>query len=228
VVARPAAAAVDEDVMMTAPVSPRLWNVELRFGPYRPDVDGEFAARGQSARPYEQIFSSSRHLMMQLEIDRQLSHRAGTWAAGVSLGYFNVTAAALSEDLQSRGGDQTGLRLIPLSAVAVYRADTLRERWGSPLVPYVKAGLDCTLLRISDTSQGNVNGRTLGWHAAAGVTLDLSPLDPEAATEMDRESGVNQTALFFEVARYALDGFGSDSALHVGDTTWFAGLMLEL
>ena len=45
---------------------------------------------------------------------------------------------------------------------------------------------------------------------------------------MDRESGVNQTAIFFEVARYALDNFGSSSALHVGDTTWFAGLMLEL
>ena len=27
------------------------WNVELRFGPYRPDVDSEFADRGQSARP---------------------------------------------------------------------------------------------------------------------------------------------------------------------------------
>jgi len=47
-------------------------------------------------------------------------------------------------------------------------------------------------------------------------------------TPMDRESGVNQTALFFEVTRYDLDGFGSGAALHVGDTTWFAGLMLEL
>jgi len=226
--ARPAAAAVDDMVASPAPSSPRLWNVELRFGPYRPDVDSEFANRGQSARPYEQLFSSSRHLMTQLEIDRQLSHVAGTWAAGVGVGYFNVTAAALSQDLQSRTGDDTGLRLIPLSAVLVYRADTLRQRWGSPIVPYAKAGLDCTLWRISDTSQGDINGRTLGWHAAAGITLDLSPLDPEAAADMDRETGVNQTALFFEIARYSLDGFGSESALHVGDTTWFAGLMLEL
>ena len=45
---------------------------------------------------------------------------------------------------------------------------------------------------------------------------------------MDREAGVNQTALFFEVVRYDLSGFGSGSALRVGDTTWFAGLMLEL
>jgi hypothetical protein len=225
--ARPAAAEID---LRTPGVvaTPRQWNVELRFGPYRPDVDSEFANRGESARPYETLFSSSRHLMMQLEIDRQLSHRGGTWAMGVGAGYFNVTAAALTENLQSRSGDQTGLRLIPLTAVGVYRADLLRERWGSPVVPYAKAGLDCTLWRMSDTSQANINGRTFGWHAAAGVTIDLSPLDPEAAGEMDRETGVNQTAVFFEVARYDLDGFGSGNALHVGDTTWFAGLMLEL
>jgi hypothetical protein len=223
-------AAADEglSILAATPPSPRQWNVELRFGPYRPNVDSEFADRGQSARPYEEVFSNSRHLMTQLEIDHHLVHRGGTWAAGVGIGYFNVTAAALSQNLQSRSGDATGLRLIPLSAVLIYRADTLRERWGSPIVPYAKLGLDCTLWRIADTSQPDISGRTFGWHAAAGLTVDLSPLDPDAAAEMDRESGVNQTALFIEVARYSLDGFGSGSALHVGDTTWFAGLMLEL
>jgi hypothetical protein len=223
-------AAADDvpSILAATPASPREWNVELRFGPYRPNVDSEFADRGQSARPYEEVFSNSRHLMTQLEIDHHLLHRGGTWAAGVGIGHFNVTAAALSQDLQSRSGDTTSLRLIPLSAVLVYRADTLRERWGSPIVPYAKMGLDCTLWRISDTSQSDISGRTFGWHAAAGLTVDLSPLDPSAAEEMDRESGVNQTALFIEVARYSLDGFGSGDALHVGDTTWFAGLMLEL
>jgi len=226
--ARPAAA---EPVDLLAPPPPARvarWNVELRFGPYRPDVDSEFADRGDSARPYAQIFSSSRHLMTQLEIDHHFSHRGGTWAGGIGFGYYNVTAAALTADLQKRAGDETGLRLIPLSATLVYRADTLRARLGSPLVPYAKAGLDCTLWRISDTSQADINGRTLGWHAAAGVSVDLSPLDPEAAEELRRESGVNQIALFVEGALYRLDGFGSTRALHVGDTTWFAGLMLEL
>jgi MYXO-CTERM domain-containing protein len=226
--ARPAAAADFDTMMAPAKKSERAWNVELRFGPYRPNVDSEFADRGESARPYEEVFSSARHLMTQLEIDHHLSHRGGTWAAGVGVGYFKVTAAALTQNLQARSGDETGLRLIPLSAVGVYRADILRERWGSPIVPYAKVGLDCTLWRISDTSQADLNGRTFGWHAAGGVTLDLAPLDREAAHEMDRESGVNQAALFFEVTRYALDGFGSSSALHVGDFTWFAGLMLEL
>ncbi|HEY7371098.1 MAG TPA: MXAN_2562 family outer membrane beta-barrel protein [Polyangia bacterium] len=226
---RPAAAAIDDGAFPFAAAQqpPPGWNVELRFGPYRPNVDSEFAARGQSVRPYEQVFGSSQHLMMQLEIDRQLSRRAGTWAAGFAFGYYNVTAAALSADLQTRSGDETGLRLIPLSLSLVYRADTLRRRFGSPVVPYAKAGLDCTLWRISDTSQADFSGRTFGWNAAAGVTLDLSPLDPEAAASLKHESGVDQLALFAEVAYFRLDGFGSDSALRVGDTTWFAGLMLE-
>ena len=226
--ARPAGATADDILAPPPPPRPGGWNVELRFGPYRPDVDSEFANRGDSARPFAQIFSSSRHLMSQLEIDRHFSHHGGTWAAGIAFGYYNVTAAALSADLQSRSGDNTGLRLIPLSAALIYRADTLRRRLGSPLVPYAKAGLDCTLWKISDTSQPDINGRTVGWHAAAGVSVDLSPLDPQAAEDLRRESGVDQIALFAEGALYRLDGFGSGSALHVGDATWFAGLMLEM
>jgi hypothetical protein len=211
----------------TPVASPQAWNLELRFGPYKPDVDSEFSARGSAAHPYADVFGSSNRLMMQIEIDRQVLRRlGGTWAVGVAVGYFRASGAALAADLKTPSGDQTGLRLIPLSAALVYRAESLRERFGSPLVPYAKVGLDCTLWQMTDTSKASADGRTFGWHAAAGVSLDLSFLDPEAARAMDRESGINQTALFFEGARYSIDGFGSGTALHVGDTTWFAGLML--
>jgi opacity protein-like surface antigen len=208
--------------------SPTAWNFELRFGPYRPNVDSEFADRGSPARPFEQLFSSSRRLMMQFELDRQLVHRAGTWSLGLSAGYYRASAAALTADLTTRSGDETALRLVPLSLAIVYRADQLRQRLGSPLVPYAKAGLDCTLWSMTDTSQADTSGRTFGWHAAAGVSLDLSTFDPESRQSLDRETGVNQTAIFFEVTHYRLDGFGSGTALRVGDTTWFAGVMFEL
>jgi len=209
--------------------SPRNWNLELRFGPYRPDVDSEFAARGSDARPYSQVFSSSRHLLFQLEVDRHISHRYGTWAIGVNAGYMHASAAALADDLITRTGDETSLTLLPLSVSLVYRADFLRAVEGVGLIPYAKAGLDCTFWRIADTARsGTTDGKTLGWHGALGVSLDLASFDPDAARVMDRESGVNQTAIFFEVARYALDGFGSNSVLHVGDTTWMGGLMFEM
>ena len=209
--------------------SPRGWNLELRFGPYRPDVDSEFAARGSEARPYAQVFSSARHLLFQVEVDRHVSHRYGTWAIGANAGYMRASAAALAEDLMTRTGDETSLTLLPLSLSLVYRADFLRPDVGMALIPYAKAGLDCTFWRIADTARaGSTDGKTLGWHGAVGVSLDLASFDPDAARAMDRESGVNQTAIFFEVARYALDGFGSSTVLHVGDTTWMGGLMFEM
>jgi len=209
--------------------SPRGWNLELRFGPYRPDVDSEFAARGSDARPYAQVFSSARHLLFQIEVDRHISHRHGTWAVGANAGYTHASAAALAQDLTTRTGDETSLTLLPLSLSLVYRADFLREVAGVGLIPYAKAGVDCTFWRIANTARsGTTDGKTLGWHGALGLALDLASFDPDAARVMDRESGVNQTAIFFEVARYALDGFGSGSVLHVGDTTWMGGLMFEL
>jgi hypothetical protein len=209
--------------------SPRTWTLELRFGPYYPDVDSELADRGQSARPFEQVFSSKKRLMAGLEIDRQLSHRGGTWAIGFGVGYYKATASALAVDHVTRTGDQTSLRIIPLSLAAVYRADLLRTRLGSPLVPYAKLGLGCALWSVDDTaSSASISGQTLGWNAAAGVSLDLSFIDPGAAHTMDTETGVNQIAIFFELAHSALDGFGSSSVLRVGDTTWVGGLMLEM
>jgi len=209
--------------------SPRGWNLELRFGPYRPNVDSEFAARGSDARPYTQLFSSSRHLLFQVEVDRHISHRYGTWAIGANAGYTRASAAALAADLTTRTGDETSLTLLPLSLSLVYRADFLRPDQGVGLIPYAKAGLDCTFWRMADTgNSGTIDGKTLGWHAALGVSLDLASFDPDAARVMDHESGVNQTAIFFEAARYALDGFGSGSVLHVGDTTWMGGLMFEM
>jgi hypothetical protein len=209
--------------------SPRRWNLELRFGPYRPGVDSEFAARGQTARPFQEMFGSSKRLMSQLELDRQLLRFGGTWAVGLAAGYYRVSASSLAADQMTRTGDETAFRLIPLSVSVVYRADLLHDRTGFPLVPYAKAGLDCTLWSISDTAKtASMDGKTAGWHVAGGVSLDLSFLDPESARTMDLESGVNQLALFVEVARYALDGFGAGRVLRVGDTTWLTGLMLEM
>jgi hypothetical protein len=209
--------------------SPRNWNLELRFGPYFPAVDSEFADRGDPARPFAEIFTTKKRLMVGIELDRQVSHRGGTWAVGVGLGHYQATASSLAADHVTRTGDSTSLSIIPLWVLAVYRADLLRERLGSPLIPYAKLGLGSAFWTVSDTAKtGSTSGQTLGWNAAAGVTLDLSFLDEEGVRTMDQETGVNQVGLFFEVAHSAFDGFGSASVLHLGDNTWLAGLMLEM
>ena len=167
--------------------------------------------------------------MSQLELDRQVSHGWGTWGVGLGVGYFHVSAAALSADLQSRSGDQTSLRIIPIALSAVYRADMLRLRYRSPVVPYAKLGFDGALWHTSDTSaSASTDGLSFGWHGAVGVSLDLSFIDRAGARDLDEDAGVNQMALFFELTHASLDGFGSSTTLHVGDTTWLAGLMIEL
>jgi hypothetical protein len=209
--------------------SPRAWNVELRFGPYYPDTDTEFADRGQSARPFSEVYGAHKGLMFGLEVDHHVSHRGGTWAVGVAGSYYSANAASLSADQTTRTGDSTSFRLVPLSILAVYRADVLRTRFDWPLIPYAKLGLGCGLWWLSDTStSSSTGGVSFGWNAAAGVSLDLSFVDPEAIRTMDQEVGVNQFALFFEVLREGLDGFGSSSVLRVGDTTWIGGLMMEM
>jgi MYXO-CTERM domain-containing protein len=209
--------------------SPRNWNFELRFGPYYPAVDSEFADRGSAARPFEQMFTSKQRLLSGLELDRQILHRGGTWSVGFGFGFYRATASSLAADMITRTGDQTSLQFYPLALLAIYRADFLHERYSSPVVPYAKAGLDCAIWSVSNTGKStSTRGRTFGWNASAGIALDLSFIDPEGMRTMDGETGVNGISLFGEFTYLGLSGFGSSSALRLGDTTWVAGLMMEM
>jgi hypothetical protein len=131
--------------------------------------------------------------------------------------------------MQTRTGDETALRLIPLSASLIYRASMLAERTKLPLAPYAKLGLDCTFWSMSETSRSSsTDGVSYGWHAAAGIALLLDVVDPEGARDLDDETGINHTSAFFEVAYVGTGlGFGGPQ-LQVGDTTWLGGLMLEM
>lgn len=216
--------------------SPQRWAVELRFGPYYPDVDAEFKAGDPPVGPHEQFFGKKRRLMSQLEVDYQFFRAFGTAAVALQVGYFRETANAFELGTDKRSADETSLTLIPTALSLVYRFDVAARRWGIPLVPYAKAGLSYTMWTISD-SNGNVaradmtsgrgRGGTPGWQAAAGLSLMLDFLDPGSARELDSGSGVNHTYLFFELAHFAVDGLGRDKALNVGDSTWLAGLMFE-
>jgi hypothetical protein len=45
--------------------------------------------------------------------------------------------------------------------------------------------------------------------------------------ELDGDSGLNHMYLFAEYSHVDASGLGSSNRLHVGDTTWSAGLLLE-
>jgi hypothetical protein len=213
--------------------SPQHWAIELRVGPYSPEVDSEFS--GAAEPPHFKYFSNKHKPMFQLELDYQVLHLFGSAAVGAQVGYFKETANAFNVAGTERSGDRTALMLIPTAVQLVYRMDEGARRLGIPLVPYVKAGLSYTFWRITDANGDTAKaddgskgrGGTLGWQAAAGLALLLDFLDPASSRALDADTGVNHTYLFGEVARFAASGLGSKKALHVGDTTWVAGLMFE-
>jgi hypothetical protein len=201
---------------------PPDWGLELGISLYRPDVDSEF---GGATHPYTDTFGSSRHLMTEAEVDRYLGHGFGSWGVGLRVGYQKATGAAVLPD-GTRSGDETGMRLVPFSASALYKADGLPGLRSVPLVPYVKAGLDAVMWTESTTGgKSSHTGVTPGWHVAAGLALGLNTLGLGA---IKKGAIAGPGALFFEWDYAKINGLGMGGDLHVGDSTWVAGLMFDL
>jgi len=216
--------------------SPQHFALELRFGPFLPDVDSEFSG-GQT--PHRDYFGASRRLMSQVELDLQVFQGFGTLALGFSAGFFRESAQAFLEPAAGqpateRAGDSTKLMLVPLGAMVVYRLDQPARYARFPLVPYGKLGLNYTWWSIYDgngeivdphgSPPGRGRGTTPGWQGALGLSLLLDVFDPAAARALDGEVGINHTYLFGELSKVQSTGTGK---LHVGGTTWYLGLMFE-
>jgi hypothetical protein len=218
--------------------SPQNFALEFRLGPYSPEIDEEFKG---AQTPHQDFFGDGTRLMFQIEFDWQLyRHPAvGSVGIGASAGYFRETASspfnATDDPSAERSGDESRLTLYPVAAVAVYRGDQLWRLLGIPLVPYGKIGLNYTFWNIYDGNEliaenpggGRGRGGTLGWQAAAGLSLVLDIIDLGSSRELDSETGINQTHLFVEYVKYEVSGLGQSNKLRVGDTTWLAGLMFE-
>ena len=203
--------------------SPPKWGFQLGVSLYRPDVDGEFK---NGDHPFAETFSSSRHLLSAAELDRYLLRRFGTWGVGLRVGYYRATSAAFLADGVTRSGDQTELRLIPISLSMLYFADGLPVLQTIPLIPYAKLGLDGTEWKASSTGESSSpTGLSLGWHATAGLMLGLTFLSSSA---IGAGAIADPCALFFEWSYAAINGLGLSNALHVGDSTWFAGIAFDL
>jgi hypothetical protein len=217
--------------------SPQRFAFELKFGPYRPDVDSEFDQNGKQLRsPYKQFFGDSRRLLSQAEFDWQLIHPGGSLGMGVGIGYFSVTGTSpLGNGTGLLSGDTSNFRVVPLSLSVIYRFEYFLDARSIPFVPFGKAGLDWAYWQITDgngeiahDAMGNAGrGGTFGWHASAGLAFVLDWLDPEAARDFDADLGVNHTALTFEYTHADISGLGQSGRMHLGDTTWTLGLLLE-
>lgn len=211
--------------------SPITSTFELKLGRYVPAIDDEFDGGG----PFEEVFGRP-GLSLEGEYSRQFYRGIGSAAVGFNLGYMAASAGALTEDGE-RAADRTRFTMVPVRLGLVYRFDLLQERFGVPLVPTAKAGLDYYLWWVGDgdgtatvIADGDVQrgrGGTSGVHAALGLNLWLNWFAPGMARTFDVNTGVNNTYLFAELLMARVNDFGSSSSWDLSDTALMFGIAFE-
>jgi len=212
--------------------SPQNAAFELRFGPYRPEVDSEFGG----ARPFDDTFGGDNRYLIGIEVDWQALRipHFGSFGPGVGWGYTKFSADALLTDGSGeRSAQETTLNIMPMYLVGVLRVDVLARDTYVPLVPYAKAGLGYALWWSSDgdgTAHGDDGtagrGASYGVQWALGAMLLLDAIDRTSAIAMDASTGVNNSYFFLEWYRSQLGTSGNQ--MQVGTNTWMLGLALEI
>jgi hypothetical protein len=203
----------------------RAWRFTIGVGWYRPSVDDAFATLPAKDRPFGKLFGNERKILPTLELQRTFFDRAGVFSTGVSIGYQNRTASALSVTGKTATADETNFMTIPVSWSVMWLGDFSAHDAPFPLVPYLRAGLDAFSYN-SDGPNKKMAGVTFGYHYGAGLELSLSKLDPTAARAMAADSGIAEAALYAEIARYQVDDFGAGTAMDLSDTQFSMGLMV--
>ncbi len=210
--------------------------LELRFSPYRPQIDTE---PGLTSKPYETTFGTMPRLLFGGEFDWQALRipHFGTVGPGLGVGYTNMSETAKLLRDGTPSGDETSLDLWSFYTVAVLRVDVLWREFNIPFVPYAKAGLGLGLWQAGNTGgtavakvgQGTVEGKgySFGTQLAVGMAFALDVLDRSASRSLDASVGINNTYVYGELYASTLNGIGQDHALRVGANSWTAGLAFE-
>jgi hypothetical protein len=194
--------------------SPRWGSFELGAGTYTPDLDSEFDG---SRIPFERAFGTGRGWMFRGGVAKELLQRAGALELGLQSGYHQRTGKGLRLD-GTRSGDETTLRMIPVSLVLTYRFELLADRYGIPFAPYARAGIERFHWWIDDADGDRAEtGATNGWSVTGGLAFLLDIIDRQLARELDNDNGVNHTYLFFEVTKRTVDDFGSNRSWILSD-----------
>lgn len=197
--------------------SPRWGSLELGAGSYSPNIDSEFTPAPGQLPPYQKVFGSGRGWLFRAAVSRALFTRVGSLEVGFKTGYFQKTAKALDSTGQP-SGDETSFKFIPTSVMLTYRADFIADWWNIPLVPYGRASLErYNWWTTSGDGTWDKEGATNGWSVAGGLALLLDFFDPQLARELDMDSGINHTYLFFEVQKSKVNDFGSSSSWDLSD-----------
>lgn len=246
------------DAVLSAYGSPQHFALELRIGPYYPQVDSEFSG----ASPYQTVFKDNANkvanattsgsgtgtgaqLYFGVEFD-YLPFRIpylGVIGPGVGWGFVSASAPSLIKTGEHAGevsGETTTLTIMPMYLAAVLRADGLMRRTGFPFVPYAKFGLGIAPWKVSGAAgvvtyfdpktnqEIRASDTTFGLHLALGGMFSLNFIDLKSAAQLDESTGVNHVYIYGEWMDSMLNGLGSRPQMHVGASTFVGGIAFDM
>jgi hypothetical protein len=198
--------------------SPKWGTFEFRLASYRPDIDSEFNG---AKTPYAVVFGKDRALFPKVLVSYTLFDRFVQADVGLGTGWFRAKGKGqyvVPFNGSSVSPDNTTFSIIPATLALTVRVDGVAERWPVPIDVYGRAALERYNWLVTDGS-GSVSkkGATNGWSIAAGVGLLLDFIDPMLGRELDADSGINHTWLYFEVEKSRVDDFGSKKSWNLSD-----------
>ncbi|MGO9831209.1 MAG: MXAN_2562 family outer membrane beta-barrel protein [Myxococcaceae bacterium] len=211
-----------------APSLPNSTILELKLGFYQPRVGD---SPGATSDAYVQTFGNSPMLLGQVEVDHSFWHKYGYLGIGFSVGYGEKYAKALLAD-GSPSGESTGLIVLPIRLMAVYRYDVLAHLYHIPLVPYAELGGVCYpwwtnkggSVEVVNGNKGS--GFRFGWGFTLGLALELDFLNPTYAREAREDSGIYHFYLFGEFNDDFADNFGA-KGINLGAAYFTFGIAFE-
>ena len=232
---------IDSEAASTDRVDQPQWHLGLRLGPYHPSVDDGYSS---DPGPFRRMFGPGYNLVPQLDLHRLWTVSTLQLGLGVSGGYYRKTADAYqigsspTDPMRPRSvGATNTFNMVPLSVTGIARLAVLDDRWGIPVVPYVRGGLAYNVWWVRtatgelamtdcDTCKDKALGASAGLVGAVGIAIRGERLDGEASHSM-RNGGVEHAGFYAELETSWVDGFGSGKRLSLGDTTWYAGVDFE-
>jgi hypothetical protein len=214
--------------------SPRSMFFEAKLSPFTPLLDRPFMDLPEADRPYYAVFGGGPMLLGEIEVDYQFFQKFGSLAAGLSVGYSEKYGLSIDAVSHQRVDQSTGLQIVPIKALLVYRFDWAKERYKIPLVPYAKlafVGMPWWItnggaVELSGVQRGQ--GLKFGLAGVLGLALEMDFLDQRLARDFDSSVGVNHTYLFAEGTIQEMNLFGSSArAIDLSSKHFMFGLGFE-
>jgi hypothetical protein len=254
----------EDDNGVTKVVPPPRFEGAIKLSPYYPLIDSDADANGSYATYFGSskggIFSKGSRLRIDVSGDVYVlrdygllgfNGTVGFWQAQ---GYARICQAAAPPamgntcdtgniDSAPQSSDKVLFTIIPLSVGVVYKLDVFWRRFGVPLIPFVRAGIDAYFWRVDAGNKqartadakythdlkpnGYGGGATFGFHVNPGIAFALDVIEPNAARRAYTFMGIKGSYVTFEWMFAQINDFYSKNSWNLSQSTFLAGIAIE-